>query len=504
MSTQRSISLQHPDRLFIGGEWVVPSSSMQFQVIDCSTERPVASVAQALSIDTSRAVDAARAAFDKGPWPRLSPRERGAFLEKMAECFERRNDEFAHTWSIESGIVNKVAKPRIGLFLSGAFRKYAALGSSFSFSESLRSATGNQAMLVQEPVGVVAVVLPWNGPAGLMAYKVAPALLAGCTVIVKSPPEAPCSAYLLAEICEEVGLPPGVVNVITADRDVSEELIRNPGVDKITFTGSTAAGRKIGAAAAERMARVTLELGGKSPALILDDYDIVAAANAIGTQYFGYLSGQVCHSLTRIIVPESKHDLMVDALSAVARSMVIGDAFDPATTCGPLASARQRETVERYVALGVEQGATLATGGSRPPHLAHGYFFEPTVFGNVDNRSIIAQEEIFGPVLCVIAARNTDHAIELANDSIFGLNAAVFTNAEQQALEVARRLRTGSVGHNGSRTDFSIGFGGVKQSGIGREGGIEGLMAFLESKTIVMERPYALGPDIARHAAQTS
>jgi aldehyde dehydrogenase (NAD+) len=421
----------------------------------------------------------------------MRPEERASFLERIAQACEARNDDFARIWSLESGVVYKVAQPRLGVFLSGAFRQYAAMASTYPFSEPRQSITGHQAFCVQEPVGVVAVVLPWNGPAGLMAYKVAPALLAGCTVIIKSPPEAPCSAYLFAEICEEIGLPAGVINVVTADRNVSEELIRNPGVDKITFTGSTAAGRKIGAAAAERVARVTLELGGKSPAIVLDDYDIATAAKTIGGSFFGYLSGQVCHSLTRIIVQKSRHDAMVEALCNVAGSMVLGDPFDGATTIGPLASARQRETVERFVALGIEQGASLASGGKRPAHLSRGFFFEPTVFGNVDNRSSIAQEEIFGPVLCVIPAENASHAIELANDTIFGLNAAVFTNDAKRAMEVARSIRCGSVGHNASRTDFSIGFGGFKQSGIGREGGTEGLAAFLESKTIVMDQPYA-------------
>jgi betaine-aldehyde dehydrogenase len=234
---------------------------------------------------------------------------------------------------------------------------------------------------------------------------------------------------------------------------------------------------------------VTLELGGKSPAIVLDDYDVEAAARTIGGSFFGYLSGQVCHSLTRIIVPQARHDAMVEALADVARGMVVGDPFDAATTAGPLASARQRETVERYVAKGVEQGATLAAGGRRPAHLTRGFFFEPTVFGNVDNRSAIAQEEIFGPVLTVIPAKDVAHAVELANDTIFGLNAAVFTHDAQRALDIARRIRSGSVGHNASRTDFSIGFGGFKQSGIGREGGTEGLDAFLESKTIVMDQP---------------
>jgi aldehyde dehydrogenase (NAD+) len=363
------------------------------------------------------------------------------------------------------------------------------MASTYPFVESRRSASGHQAYGVKEPVGVVLAIVPWNGPAALIAYKVAPALLAGCTVVVKPSPEAPTSAYLFAQICDEVGLPPGVVNVVTAERDVSEQLVRHPGVDKITFTGSTAAGRSIGAAAAGRIARLTLELGGKSPAVVLDDYDIDTATQQLGDAYFGYLTGQVCHSLTRIIVPRAKHDAMVEALSDIARRMVPGDPFDDATTIGPLATARQRETVERHVARGIAEGATLAAGGARPRHLERGFFFEPTVFGNVDNRSALAQEEIFGPVLSVIAADSEAHAIDFANDTIFGLNAVVFTHDAQHALRVARQIRAGSVGHNASRTDFSIGFGGFKQSGIGREGGIEGLEAFLESKTVVLDQP---------------
>jgi aldehyde dehydrogenase (NAD+) len=486
--TARTIELRHPRELYIGGEWVPPSATGDFAVLDCSTEEVAVRVARAASADVQRAVAAAREAFDRGPWPRLAHAERAAVLAKIADRFEVLNDEFARVWSIESGIVYKVAQPRLGLFLSAAFRQYAAMAASFPFVEPHKSATGHQALLVQEPVGVVAAIVPWNGPAGLMAYKIAPALLAGCTVIIKSSPEAPCSAYLFAQICEDLGVPAGVVNVITADRDVSEELVRHPGVDKITFTGSTAAGRRIGAIAAERVARVTLELGGKSPALVLDDYDIGTAAKTIGGSFFGYLTGQVCHSLTRVIVPRARHDAMVEALGTVARAMVLGDPFDAATTAGPLASQRQRESVERYVAKGVEEGATLAFGGRKPAHLERGFFFEPTVFANVDNRSTIAREEIFGPVLCVIAADDEEHAIALANESAYGLNAAVFTQDEAHALAVARRLRAGSVGHNASRTDFSIGFGGFKQSGIGREGGVGGLQAFLESKTIVLDR----------------
>ena len=484
------INLKHPRQLYIGGKWVEPSTSSTYKVVNCATEEVVATIAEAKSADVDRAVAAARDAFDKGPWPRISHDERAAYLEQIAKRLGELNDDFARIWSIESGIVYKIAQPRIGLFLSGAFRQYADMAKTFPFSEKRKSVTGHQAYCVQEPVGVVVAIVPWNGPAGLMAYKVAPALLAGCPIIIKSSPEAPCSAYLFAEICDEIGVPPGVINIITADREVSEELISNPGVDKVTFTGSTAAGQKIAAICSERVARVTLELGGKSPAIVLEDYDIETAAKTLGG-FFGYLSGQVCHSLTRVIVPKSKHGRMVEALSSIAKSIVLGDPFDPNTTSGPLATARQRDTVERYVAKGLADGAILATGGHRPAHLNRGFFFEPTVFGNVDNRSTIAQKEIFGPVICVIPADDEQQAINMANDTIFGLNATVFTNDADHALSVARQIRSGTVGHNGPRTDFSIGFGGFKQSGVGREGGEDGLRAFLEPKTIVLDRPFS-------------
>ncbi|HDV6318677.1 TPA: aldehyde dehydrogenase [Burkholderia multivorans] len=486
-----SLNMPHADRLYIGGRWVAPASSDTCAVLNCATEDVVAHAAMANEADVDAAVRAARDAFDRGPWPHLSPAERGAFLEKIAARLEALNDDFARGWSIESGVLYRIAKPRIGLFLSGAFRQYAAMAHSYPFVAPARAVTGHQAYRVQEPVGVVAVIVPWNGPAGLLAYKIAPALLAGCTVVIKNSPETPSSGHLFAQICDEVGLPPGVVNMLTADRTVSESLVRHSGVDKITFTGSTGAGRRIGAVAAERVARVTLELGGKSPAVVLDDYDVETAAKVLGAPYFSYLSGQVCHSLTRIIVPRAKHDRMVDALVEAARGMVLGDPLDDATSMGPLATAAQRDAVERLVALGVSDGARLAIGGKRPAHLTRGFFFEPTVFANVDNRSRIGQNEFFGPVLSVIPADSEQHAIEMANDTIFGLNAAVFTHDTERALQVARRLRAGSVGHNASRTDFSIGFGGFKQSGIGREGGTGGLEAFLESKTVVLDQPAA-------------
>jgi acyl-CoA reductase-like NAD-dependent aldehyde dehydrogenase len=277
-----------------------------------------------------------------------------------------------------------------------------------------------------------------------------------------------------------------VLNVLTADREVSELLVRDPRVDKITFTGSTAAGRRIASICGDRIARCTLELGGKSAAVVLDDMDLgVAAATLAGAECF--LSGQVCSSLTRVIVSRSRHDELVDALAASMAQVTVGDPFAKETQMGPLVAERQRDRVLGFIAKGVEDGATLAEGGGRPAHLDRGWFVEPTVFGNVDNRSTIAQEEIFGPVLSVIPADDERHAVELANDTIYGLNASVFTHDVDRAREVAGRIRSGTVGHNAFRTDFGIAFGGFKQSGIGREGGTEGLLPFLETKTVILE-----------------
>ncbi|MGA7417750.1 MAG: aldehyde dehydrogenase family protein, partial [Acidimicrobiales bacterium] len=329
-------------------------------------------------------------------------------------------------------------------------------------------------------------IIPWNGPLVMITYKVAPALLAGCTVVLKCSPEAPGEAYVLAEIAEAIGLPAGVLNVVTADREVSELLVRDPRVDKITFTGSTAAGRRIASICGDRIARCTLELGGKSAAVILDDIDIATAADSLAANEC-ILSGQVCSSLTRIVVTQNRHDELVEALTQSFAQVQVGDPFDPQTQMGPLAARRQRDRVEGYIAKGLAEGATLAAGGGRPKDLDRGWYIEPTVFGNVDNSSTIAQEEIFGPVLSVIPADDEQDAIAIANDTIYGLNASVFTNDVDRAREVARQLRSGTVGHNAFRTDFTMAFGGFKQSGIGREGGTEGLLPFLETKSVILE-----------------
>ena len=385
----------------------------------------------------------------------------------------------------ESGVVHSVAQ-YAGIGGAATFEYYAGLADTYPFEEQVMPSTGGDfGLLVREPVGVVGAIIPWNAPLGLISYKLAPALIAGCTVILKSSPEAPAEGYILAEIAESVGLPPGVINVVTADREASESLVRDPRVDKITFTGSTAAGRRIAAICGERIARCTLELGGKSAAVVLDDMDIATAAGTLARAEC-MLTGQVCSSLTRVVITEGRHDQMVDALADAFSQVQVGDPFDPSTQMGPLVAERQRDRVEAYIGKGKAEGATLATGGGRPGHLEKGYYIEPTVFGNVDSTSTIAQEEIFGPVLSVIPARDEEQAIEIANATIYGLNASVFTNDVDRAREVARQLRSGTVGHNAFRTDFGIAFGGFKQSGIGREGGTEGLLPFLETKTVVL------------------
>lgn len=481
--------LRHPDRFFIGGEWVHPSSSARIAVHDSATEEVFLSVAEAQVADVDRAVAAARAAFDEGPWPRLSHQERAGWLNRIADAWTGRTAAFADTWTRESGVLHAVAK-YAAANPAATFRFHAGLADTFEWEEPHVTADGLRAMLVREPVGVVGAIIPWNAPNALMAYKTAASLIAGCTVIVKTSPEAPACAYLLAEICEEIGLPPGVFNFVTADREVSERIVRHPGVDKISFTGSTAAGRRIGAICGERVARCTLELGGKSPAVILDDYDLDTAAKSIA-QSARFLTGQVCSSLTRLIVTRGRHDAFVDALAARFGRIRVGDPFDATSEMGPLAMARQRDRVESYIAKGRSEGARVATGGGRPGHLPRGYFIEPTVFGGVDNASTIAREEIFGPVLSVIPADDEEQAIAIANDTIYGLNASVFTNDPQRAYAVARRLRAGTVGHNAFKTDFSIAFGGFKQSGIGREGGTEGMYPFLEAKTVILDQKAA-------------
>jgi aldehyde dehydrogenase (NAD+) len=487
--SQATAPISHTDRFYIGGQWVAPSSDAKIRVIDSDTEQVYFTVPEAQAADISRAVGAAREAFDSSPWPWLTHEQRAEYLRAIGAELKRRTADLGEIWPRESGVLHAIARGG-GIGAEQTFNAFAALASTYPFEEPAKPSVGQFGLLVREPVGVVGAIIPWNAPMALISNKVAPALLAGCTVILKCSPEAPGAGYLIAEAAEAVGLPAGVLNVVTADREVSELLVRDPRVDKITFTGSTAAGRRIASICGERIARVTLELGGKSAAVILDDADIESTAQALA-QAECILSGQVCASLTRIVVSRPRHDEMLEALAAAFSKMKVGDPFDPASKMGPLAAERQRDRVEGYIAKGIEIGATLATGGGRPKDLDRGWYIEPTVFGNVDNSSVIAQEEIFGPVLSVIAADDEADAVRIANDTIYGLHGAVFTSDVERAREVAGQMRTGAIGHNGFKSDFDMGHGGFKQSGIGREGGIDGLLPFLESKAMLLDGPTA-------------
>jgi acyl-CoA reductase-like NAD-dependent aldehyde dehydrogenase len=481
--TTTAAPVRHSDSFFIDGSWVAPSSDRMIEVIDSGTEELYFRVPEAREADIDRAVTAARRAFDEGPWPRLTHAQRAEYLSAFAAALRNRADDIAQIWPRQSGVLQAFALPTVQ-GEAGMFDFYAGLAKDYPFEEQHRPSAGGFGLLVREPVGVVGAIIPWNGPLSLITSKMAPALLAGCTMVIKASPEAPGEAYVVAEIAESIGLPAGVINVVTADREVSELLVRDPRVDKIAFTGSTAAGRRIATLMGERIGRYTLELGGKSAAVVLDDADIATtAAHLAGAECM--MTGQVCASLTRIVVTRSRHDELVEALADSFGSVRVGSPFDPESQMGPLAMSRQRDRVEGMIATGVAEGAKLVIGGGRPKHLDRGYYVEPTLFADVDNSSTIAREEIFGPVMTVVPATDEADAVRIANDTIYGLNASVFTKDLDRAHAVARELRSGTVGINAFRSDFGIAFGGFKQSGIGREGGREGLLPYLEVKTIL-------------------
>jgi acyl-CoA reductase-like NAD-dependent aldehyde dehydrogenase len=466
---------------YIGGKWVEPVGTDRLQVISPSTEDVVGEVPLATTDDLDRAVEAARTAFDDGPWPRLTPGERADVLTRVASMLRDREAEITGVTVDEMGCAITHAGQAVGG--AAVFDYYASLARTFEFERQV-SAGESGGIVTSEPVGVVGAIIPWNAPVTLAVWKTAPALAAGCTVVLKPPPEAPLSNYILAEVLDEAGIPPGVFNMVAADREVGEHLVTHPGTDKVAFTGSTAAGKRIMGLCAERMKRVSLELGGKSAGIVLDDADpdTVIPALVGGAMR---RSGQVCGAQTRILVPEARYPEMVDAAAAAAAALRVDDPHDPRTEVGPLVAARQRDRVEGYIALAVEEGARIAAGGTRPGHLPKGWYVAPTILADVDNSMRVAREEIFGPLLCVIAYEDDDDAVRIASDSPYGLAGAVWTSDAARGLRVARRLRTGSVAVNRSAPPFPlVPFGGFKESGLGRELGPEGLVSFLEVRSI--------------------
>lgn len=470
------------DRLFIGGTWVPSQGGKVLEVRSPATGELVGTAPLASAGDVDAAVAAARTAFDEGPWPHLAMAERADALLRFGEALAPHAEDLDRLVPLESGIP--------ALFQSGSsgfplVDYYAELGRTFAVEELRpgRPGASGPAVIRRAPGGVVAGIVPWNGPVMQILMKMVPAVLAGCSIVVKTAPETPLSSFRIAEAVEAAGLPPGVVNILTGDRDTGAALTVHPGVDRVSFTGSTAAGAQIAADCGRDLRRVNLELGGKSAAILLDDLDLDVGLPTALT--FGlFFNGEACSALTRLLVPRSRYDEVVDRTVAHVSQLPVGDPLDPATFIGPLISERQRDIVERYIGLGIDEGARLVCGGGRPPGLDRGWYVEPTVFADVDNGMRVAREEVFGPLLCLVPYDGVDDAVRMANDSDLGLAGAVFTADEGAGLDVARRIRTGHVGVNCQGQDWVFPFGGFKRSGVGREMGVEGLELYTELQTI--------------------
>jgi acyl-CoA reductase-like NAD-dependent aldehyde dehydrogenase len=478
------LTVKFPTALFIDGIWVKPHTDRTLEVISPTTEEVLLRVPEASERDVDRAVAAARVAFDTGPWPRLTAAQRSEYLLRVADNLEKRSVELANVWTSQMGAPISFTKHLVSQAPT-LFRFYAELIAKYSLIEERQRDDGKVAYIVKEPVGVVAAITPWNAPLILLCYKVAAALAAGCTVVSKPSPETPVDAYLLAECIEAAGVPAGVFNVLPAGREVGDYLVRHPGIDKISFTGSSAAGKHIAGVAAKRLTRTSFELGGKSAAVILPSADIVQTLKSL-VPFSMPLTGQACFSLTRILAPRLREKEIIDAYIAAVRQVRVGDPFESATQMGPLSMARQLNRVLGYIEAGKKEGATLALGGGRPAGFGRGYFIEPTVFTNVDNKMTIAQEEIFGPVVSIIPYEDLDQAVRIANDTSYGLHGAIYTSDLEEGFAIARRMRAGSVAINGLAVDPKMPFGGFKESGLGREGGIEGLDPYFELKTVYM------------------
>jgi acyl-CoA reductase-like NAD-dependent aldehyde dehydrogenase len=468
------------DDVLIGGSWTSAASVPRITVVSPSTEEPIGSVPDCSPEHVDAAVTAARAAFRGGTWRRMAIDARIEILERALSLLEPRLDEVSKIVTSEMGLPVKLATLQIPGAL-GAARWFMEAAREQSLTELRRGRV--LAAVIREPVGVVASIAPWNGPFNMAVSKVIPALVTGCSVVFKPAPETPLDAYVLAQVLHEAGLPDGVFNLITGGRETGRALVAHPEVNKVSFTGSTAAGEEIGAECGRTFKRMQLELGGKSAAILLDDADVAGAIPWLSAGAFGN-TGQVCAAFSRVLAPRPLYDDVVAGLVAAAEKLAVGDPFDPETTTGPLVSARQRERVEGYIAAGVAEGAKPVTGGGRPPGLEKGFYVEPTVFAEARNDMRICQEEIFGPVAAVVPYDTVEEAIAIANDSRYGLHGGVFTQDPRRALEVASQIETGTLSINSFTYNKEAPFGGVKCSGVGRDTGAEAVTAYYELKTI--------------------
>lgn len=473
-------------QLYINGSFVDSKSRMTFDSINPFSQEVVARVARANAGDAHHAVQAARKAFDEGPWPRMPRGERSAFLKALSDKINERQKELVVLEVADSG--STVRKAKEDIYLSARNMNYFSKLATLEFSEPIEGLGKpgfSQNLVVREPVGVVGAIIPWNFPLKMAIWKLGPALAAGNTVVLKPSELTPCTAMELAAVIHEIGFPPGVVNILPGfGNEAGEELVRNPGVDKISFTGSTAVGKRVMGLAANNLKKVTLECGGKSANIVLEDADIDLAVDGAMYAVF-YHQGQCCEAGTRLLLPKNLHDSFLDRLISKTKKLKLGDPSDATTDLGPVISKKQQERVLGHIEKGKKEGAHIAIGGGTPsdPSLRKGFFVEPTIFTNVDNKMSIAQEEIFGPVLSVIPYETEDQAVAIANDSIYGLGGGIWSKDKDRAVSIAKRLRTGTVWINEWHLiSERAPFGGYKQSGIGREFGVEGLKEYMEAK----------------------
>jgi aldehyde dehydrogenase (NAD+) len=476
------------DTLYIGGEWVSPASASTIEVISPTTEEVIARVPGASEADVDRAVKAAEAALT-GPYSELTPDDRADLIGRLSQAIQARSQEIADTITAEMGSPSSWSLMGQVLSSSMVFEGWAELTRTFPFEE-LRPGLLGPTLVRKEPVGVAAGIIPWNVPLFIVALKLGASLAAGAPMVLKPSPETPLDSYILGEILDEIELPKGMVSILPAGREIGEYLVRHPGIDKVSFTGSTAAGRKVGAACGELLKKFTLELGGKSAAIVLEDADLATAVPMLMPNAF-MNNGEACVAQTRVLAPQSRYGDVVEALAEAVKGTTVGDPADPSIAVGPLVAERQRTRVLGYIEKGRSEGAKLAVGGGQPAHLDRGWFVEPTLFVDVDNTMTIAREEIFGPVLSVIPYNDEAEAVRIANDSDYGLSGSVWTADVEHGIDVARRVRTGTYGVNAFGTlDPKNPFGGYKASGIGRELGPEGLSEFTETKSIVLPGDY--------------